>query len=203
MTCTAFKSQSFAIAATARRVLAHFQRAVKISRGKCIAGKHLAGSSGKDHFAAFASGTGPDVNHVVGVEHYIFIVLYHYNRVGGIAQTLERVYQSAVVALVQSNRWLVEDIQHVHKLAAKLCSQTYALAFAARQRARVAVQLQIVEAYIDQKAQSGGYFLEYFVSNGAVAAVESLLYFKAPAMQACYIHAGQFGYVHVVDKKVQ
>ena len=57
----------------------------------------------------------PHVDEVVGGAHRALVVLDHEHRVADVAQSLERPDQPLVVALVQPDRRLVEDVQHAHE----------------------------------------------------------------------------------------
>src|SRR5262249_35120174 len=76
------------------------------------------------------------------------------------AELLERRQQAGVVALVKADRRLVEDVQHADQARADLRRQSNALRFATRQRFRRATKGEVVEADVDQKAQSLAHFLE-------------------------------------------
>ena len=41
---------------------------------------------------------------------------------------------------MQTDTWLVEDVEHVDELAANLCGKTDALTLAARERSRLAIE---------------------------------------------------------------
>ena len=84
-------------------------------------------------FTAFPACLGTDIYDIVGVEHHVTVVLHHDNSVAQVAQFLERTYQSFVVALVQSYTGFIKDIEHIDQLRTDLCSQSDALAFAARE----------------------------------------------------------------------
>ena len=60
--------------------------------------------------AALATGAGTDVDDIVGVEHYVLVMLHHDDGVRCVAQALERAYQAVVVALMKSDAGLVEDV---------------------------------------------------------------------------------------------
>ena len=94
--------------------------------------EHLGRCAGKDHIAALAASFGPYVDDVVGLQHHVFVVLHHNHGVALVAQLLERVDEALIVALVQPDAGLVEDIEHVHQLRPYLRGQAYALALAAR-----------------------------------------------------------------------
>jgi hypothetical protein len=58
------------------------------------------------------AGARPHVDQVVGRQHRALVVLHHEHGVAEVAQALERRDQSRVVALVEADRRLVEDVEH-------------------------------------------------------------------------------------------
>ncbi len=58
-----------------------------------------------------------------------------------------------VVALVQADRGLIEDVHHPGQARADLARQANALRLAAGERAGAAIEPQIVQAHVDQEAQ--------------------------------------------------
>ena len=67
------------------------------------------------------------------------------DRIAQVTQLFQRADEPFVVALVQSDGRLVQDIQYVDQLRTNLCCQTDALTLTTRQRCRLAVQRQIVQ----------------------------------------------------------
>ena len=65
-------------------------------------------------------GAGPHVDEPVGAPHHLLVVLDDDDRVADVAQPLERADQARVVALVQADRRLVEDVEHADELRADL-----------------------------------------------------------------------------------
>ena len=92
-----------------------------------------------DDLAAVLAGAGADVDDPVGGADRLLVVLDDDQRVAEVAQLRQRADQLVVVALVQADRRLVEDVQHAHQLAADLRRQPDALCLAAGQRRRAAV----------------------------------------------------------------
>ena len=85
-----------------------------------------------------------------------FLVVFdHQHGVAEVAQVLERAQQSLVVALVQADRRLVEDVHDAGQARAHLAGEPDALRFAAGQRLGAAIQRQVVEAHVDQEAAAG------------------------------------------------
>ena len=85
--------------------------------------------------------------------HHLLVVLHDDHRVPGVAQLLKAADQAPVVALVQPDRGLVEDVEHVDKLRADLRGQADALALAARERTRGACQREVAQAHVHQEAE--------------------------------------------------
>ena len=64
---------------------------------------------------------------------------------------IERADQPLVVALVQADARLVEDVEHTHQAGADLRGQADALRLAAGQSGRGAVERQVVEPDVQQE----------------------------------------------------
>ena len=88
------------------------------------------------------------VDQVVGRAHHLLVVLDHEHGVAEVAQPLERPDQLAVVALVQADRRLVEDVEHADELRPDLRREPEPLRLAAAQRRRRAVELQVADAHV-------------------------------------------------------
>src|SRR5690606_2787518 len=72
-----------------------------------------------------------------------------------IAQMFEGTNQTVVVALVQTDAWLVQNVQNTLQTRANLRSQTDALRLAAAQSRGATQKRQVVEADVLQKAKAG------------------------------------------------
>jgi len=95
--------------------------ATQVFAGNAIAIHHLAGSALSHNFTSQYARTGPNIHHMVGSHNGILIVLNHNDRITNITQLFERLYQSVVVALVQTNAGFVQDIKYTCKLRTNLC----------------------------------------------------------------------------------
>ena len=73
------------------------------------------------------------------------------HRVADVAQVRQRAEQALIVALVQADRRLVEDVHDADQAGADLAGQPDTLRFAARQRVGAAVERQVVEPDVDRK----------------------------------------------------
>ena len=99
------------------------------------------------------AGAGPHVHEMVGRAHHLLVVLDDDNRVAEVAQPLERPDQLPVVALVEPDRRLVEDVEHADELRADLGREPEPLRLAARERRRRAVELQVPDADVVEERQ--------------------------------------------------
>ncbi len=106
-----------------------------------------------DHFAAALARARPEIDHVRGAADRVFVVLDHEQRVALGLQLLERVEQDAVVARMQADGRLVEDVAHAAQVGAELRREPDALRFAARQRRRRAVEREIRQPDLVQKIE--------------------------------------------------
>ncbi len=91
------------------------------------AGQELAGHRARDALdllrrpfgddvAAVLARARPHVDEPVGRPHHLLVVLDDEHGVAEVAQPLERADQPAVVALVEADRRLVEDVEHADEL---------------------------------------------------------------------------------------
>ena len=135
----------------------HFdaQRAAQILSGQRIgAVADVVGGARRHERAAVHAGTGPKVDEVVGGEDRFLVVLDHDHGVAEIAQPAQGVEQSSVIALMQADRGLIEDIHHAGETRTDLTRQTDALRLAARERVGTTFERQVLEPYVHEEAQS-------------------------------------------------
>ena len=114
------------------------------------------------HLAAAHSGAGTEVDDVVGGTDGLFVMFHDHDGVTHVAQAAERVEQALVVARMQADRRLVENVQHADQAGADLPSQPDALRFAARQRGSGTVQRQVIQPDVHQETESAADFLQHF-----------------------------------------
>src|SRR6185312_1706925 len=84
------------------------------------------------------------------------VVLDDEDGVAEIAQLLQRIQEARVVALVQADRRLVEDVEHADQRRSDLRGQADALRLAARQRRRGAIERQVLQPDVDEEVQPLG-----------------------------------------------
>ena len=99
-----------------------------------------------DDVAAQAARAGAEIENIVGVADGLFVVLDDQDGVAQVAQSFESLDQAIVVALMQADGGLVENVEHAAQARADLRGQADALALAAGERGGVAVEREIVEA---------------------------------------------------------
>ena len=102
--------------------------------------EQLLGSAGKHHISTSTPRLGPDVDHIVGFEHHVTVVLHHHDGVALVAQLLERIDESLIIALMQPNARLIEDVEHIDQLRANLRGEPDALTLSSRQRSTGSVE---------------------------------------------------------------
>ena len=95
----------------------------------------------------------------------VLYVLDDDDRVAQIAQARERREQRTVVALVQPDRRLVEDVEHADELRADLRREPQPLRLAARQRRGRLAQAKIPEPHVLQDAQASREQIEEHTSE--------------------------------------
>ena len=147
-----------------RRLLGNFdlQLAGQILPGQAarLGGDFFGRAHGDDLAAAHARARA-EIDDRVGGPHRVFVVLDDDHRIAQVAQLGQRGQQPVVVARVQADRRLVEDVQHADQPAADLPGQADALRLAARERRRGARQRQIIEPHVEQEAQPAANLLEH------------------------------------------
>src|SRR5262249_11130401 len=85
-----------------------------------------------DDIASMLTRTRPHVDDIVGGAHRLLIVLDDQQRIAQVAPAGQRLDQARVVALVQADTRLIEDVEHTHQAGADLRRQADALRLATR-----------------------------------------------------------------------
>ena len=129
------------------------------------------GAVGHEEAAVFA-GAGAEVEDVVGFADGVFVVLDDEDGVAEIAQGFEGGDEALVIALVEADGGLVEDVEDAAEARADLGGETDALAFAAGKGGGGAVEAQVAQAdRVEEFEALDDFFLEA-VGDEAVAADE-------------------------------
>ena len=92
--------------------------------------------------------------------HHLLVVLDDEHGVAEVAQPLERRDQPPVVALVEPDRRLVEDVEDADELRADLRREPEPLRLAARERLRRAVELEVADADVVEERQPLAHLLQ-------------------------------------------
>ncbi|MCY1236705.1 hypothetical protein D9M72_493750 [compost metagenome] len=121
------------------------------------------------HLAAVFPGSGPDVDYPVGFLDGVFVVLHDDERVAEVAQAGQRFDQAVVVALVQADGGLIQNVEDTHEAGADLGCQADALGFAAGQCAGRALQVQVLQPDVEEEGQACLDFLQDLVRNLGLA----------------------------------
>ena len=122
--------------------------------------EHRVQRARDDHLAAVPPRARPQVHDVVGGADRLLVVLDHEHRVAQVAQLAQRREEPGVVALVQADRRLVEDVEHADEARADLRGEPDALRLAAGERAGRAAERQVLEADVDEEAEPVAHLLE-------------------------------------------
>ena len=104
-----------------------------------------------DHLAAVLAGAGTDVDDPVGDPDGVLVVLDDDQGVAEVLEPDQGLDQPVVVALVQADGRLVEDVEHAHQAGTDLGGEPDALRLAAGERAGGPVQVQVVQADVEQE----------------------------------------------------
>ncbi len=92
--------------------------------------------------AAVVAGAGAEVEQIIGGGDHFAVVLDQDQRVAQIAEMFQGLQQPAIVARMQADGRLVEDVEHAGQAAADLAGQANALRFAAGERRRRPAQVR-------------------------------------------------------------
>src|SRR5882762_10195989 len=106
------------------------------------------------------AGTRSQIYDIVSRPNRFLVVLHDQHSVAEVAQLLQRREQARVVALMQADRRLVEDVQHTDEAAADLRREADPLCLTTRERHRGAFEREIIESDVDQKAQPVDHFFQ-------------------------------------------
>jgi hypothetical protein len=164
----------------------------KIFGGQGLRTFQILGRAEEDDLAAALARTRTHVEEAIGFEHDLRIVLDHHERIARVAQALHHVDHAAHVARMQADGGLVEDEERIDERGAERRGEVDALHFAARERARLAIEREVAQSHLPQVAQArtdlGHQQLRRFVERlGQVELAEGL---------AQAVHGDQHHVVH-------
>ena len=116
----------------------------------------------RDQFAAAHARARAQIQNVIGAADGFLVVLDDQDGIAQVAQTFQGLEQARVVALVQADARLVQNVEDADQAGADLGGQADALGLAAAQGAAFPVQGQVAQADILQEGQPGADFLDQF-----------------------------------------
>ena len=142
-------------------------------------GQQVGDAAGVDDLAAVLTGAGPDVDHPVGHADRVLVVLDDDQGVAELLEAHEGLDQPVVVALVEADGRLVEDVEDADETGADLGREPDPLGLAARQRAGRPVEAEVVEADVEQEVEALEDLLEHpladlLLAGGQVECAEEL-----------------------------
>ena len=105
----------------------------------------------KHEIAAKFAGMDADVDNVIGGAHRFFVVLDDEHRVADVAQVFEDLDQPGIVARMQADARLVENVKRADEQRAEICRELYPLSLAAGKRRRETAERQVIEADLDEE----------------------------------------------------
>ena len=112
-------------------------------------------------------GPGPKSTRWSAGPHRVLVVLDDDDRVAHVAQPFEAAQQPVVVARVQADGRLVEDVEDADQPAADLAGQADPLGLAAGERRSRAVERQVMQADVEQEAEPAADLLEHLGGDDA------------------------------------
>ena len=116
----------------------------------------LCGSALGHQPAAAGARARTQIDDVIGAANRLFVVFDHHQGIALGAQPLEGIQKSNVVARVQADGGFIQHVAHALQIRSELRRQSDALRLAAGEAGRGAVQLQIAEPDVAEKAGPGG-----------------------------------------------
>ena len=134
--------------------------------------EQLVVGPGVDHVPTVHARARAHVHDPVGLAHGVLVVLDHDEGVAHVPQAQQGVDESAVVALVQPDGRLVQDVEHAHEPRTDLGGEPDALCLPAGQRGRGPLQVEVVQPDVDQERQARDDLLEHLVTDPGLAGVK-------------------------------
>ena len=116
--------------------------------------------AGGHHVPAADARPRPEIDDVVRRPHRVFVVLDDDHGVALVAELGQGGQQAVVVAGMQADRRLVEDVEHAHQAAADLPGQPDPLHLAAGERGGGAIEREIIQPHVLEELQPAANFLD-------------------------------------------
>ena len=147
--------------------------------------------------AAVLAGAGPHVDDVVRQAHGLLVVLHDDDGVAEVAQAQQRLDEAAVVALVQADAGLVEDVEHADERRADLRGEADALRLAAGERGRGALQGEVADADVVEEAEALADLLDHAAADEALGVAERQAFQERERL--AHAHQGELVDVALAD----
>src|SRR5437773_10656715 len=121
---------------------------------------HRGGRPFRDDLPPAFARTGSHVDDVIRREDRVAIVLDDQHGVAEVAKPLEDSEQPSVVARMEADRRLVEDVEDADQARTDLRGEAQPLPFASRKRRRRPIERQIVQTDLEEKPETRADFVE-------------------------------------------
>ena len=137
-----------------------------------LAGEQFLDRAGDHDLPAVLPRSRTDVDYPVGCPNGVLVVFDDDEGVAEVPKSHEGFDQPPVVALVQPDARLVQDVEHPDQPGADLCGQPDALRLTARQRPGRPRQRQVVQANVQQETQPLPDLLDHALRDSCLSFVE-------------------------------
>ena len=131
---------------------------------------------------AMTSGAGADVNHVIRCTNRVLIMFNDKDGVANVGEVSERIDQSIIVALMQTDGGFVEDVTASNETRSDLRCQTNALTFTAGERSGRAIEVEVTQPDGHHEPESCLNFLEDRSSNLFLLVIEDEIFKELSCM---------------------
>ena len=125
-------------------------RAQKRSDAAALRLLDLSHRTGGDHITASCSGNGAHLDQIIGFRQYARVVIDNDHGVAVIHQIAHHAYQAVDIGRMQTDRGLVEHIQHARRSVAHHAGELHTLALTRGERSTGAVEREVIEPQVDQ-----------------------------------------------------
>ena len=119
----------------------------------------------RNHATALYAGTRPHVNHTVRMAHGVFVVFHDNQGITLRPQMLQHPEQLIVIAGVEPDARLIKHVKHTLQAGAHGACKPDSLRFTARERGRLAVDIQVTKPHCIEERKSPADFLQDFLAD--------------------------------------
>src|SRR5437660_5057802 len=144
-----------------------------LRRERLSAFNHFTSRALKNYFAPELARPRTDVNELVRRQHHFRFVFDNQNGVPDIAEILEYANESRIVARVQANRRLVENVKRADQRSSQVGRKLNSLRFSARQSRSEPVESQVLKTDVDQELQPASNLVEQTARNFHLRLIQS------------------------------